>query len=52
MAILSLKSANTLLTRYYTIQKLWGILNEIFWIGVAQGAAKLPEVKVGGLKKI
>ena len=44
MEILVLKSANT-------NKKLWGILNEILWIGVAQGAAKLPEVKAGDLKK-
>ena len=49
---MDLKSAATLLTRYYAIQKLLGPSNEILCINVAQGAAKLQEFKVGGLKKI
>ena len=49
---MDLKSVATLLTRYYAIQKLLGLSNEILSINVAQGAAKLQEVKVGGLKKM
>ena len=48
---MDLKNVATLLTRYYAIQKLLGLSNEILFINVAQGAAKLQEVKVGGLKK-
>ena len=44
MEISDLKSAATLWTRYYTIQNISGISNEI---GL-QGVAKLPKVKVGG----
>ena len=46
-----LKNDNLLLTRYFTIQKMWGLSNEILCNRVAQGAAKLLEVKVGCLKK-
>ena len=45
------KSAAPLLTRYYSIQNLWGISNDILCMFIAQGAAKLPEVKVESLKK-
>ena len=51
MGILDLKSFAMLLTRYYTIQKLKGLLNEILCISVALEAAKLQEVKVGSSKK-
>ena len=43
-------SAATLLTKSYTIQKFWGLSNEILWILVAKGDAKLYKVKVEGLK--
>jgi len=48
--ILNLKSAMTFLTKYDTFQNLWVFINEVLCICVAQGAAKLPEVKVGGPK--
>ncbi len=43
-------SATTLLIRHFAIQKLRELLNKILCIPVAQGAAKLQEVKVGGPK--
>ena len=45
MEILDLKSTATLLSRYYTIKK-GGLSNEILFIYLAQGAAKLQELKV------
>ena len=39
-------TASKLLTRNYTIQNLRRFLNEILCIRVAQGAAKLQEVKI------
>ena len=44
MEMSDLKSAAMLLTSYYTIQKLWGLSNDIFCICVAQGATNLREV--------
>ena len=44
--ILELKSAATLLTRYNTILKLWGLSKEFLCILVAKKAAKLLEFKV------
>ena len=51
MEIAGLKSANTILNRYYTIKNLQGLSNEVLCIRVAQGTTKLPEVTVRGLKK-
>ena len=51
MEITDLKSADALLTKFYIIQNLRGLLNEILCICVAQVTSKLLEVKVGGLKK-
>ena len=48
----SASSSATFLTRWCTIQKLWGLSNEILYICVAIGAVKLLEVKVGGLRKL
>ena len=50
MDVWNLKSALILLIKYYNIQNLCGILNEAPCIQLAQGAAKLLEVKIGGLK--
>ena len=50
MEISDLNSAATILTRY-NIQKFLGLLDEILCIRVAQGAAKLQEVIVGGTKE-
>ena len=43
MEIPDLKSAAKSLTRYYRIQTLRGLPNEILCILVAEGVAKLPE---------
>ena len=40
------------MNRYYTIQNLLGISSKILCILVAQGVAKLPEVKIGSPKKL
>ena len=50
--ISDLDSAATLLTRHYTIQNLQELSNEVLYIHVAQGTAKLLEIKFGDLKKI
>ena len=52
MKVSDLKSAAILLDKYFTIEKLWGPSNEKLCIGVAKGATKLLEVKVGGPKKM
>ena len=46
-----LNSAVTLFFRLNLIGSCLRLSNEISCILVAQGAAKLPEVKVGGLRK-
>ena len=51
MEISDLKSAAKILTRYYTIQKLQGLANEILYICVAQWTVKIQDVKVRGPKK-
>ena len=51
MEISDLKRAAMLLIIYNTIQKMQGLSDETLYICVAQGAAKLQEVKVGGKKK-
>ena len=50
MEISDFESAATFLNRIYTIQKFGCLSNEMFSICVAQGAAKLQEVKVEGPK--
>ena len=52
MEILDLKSAATLLSRYYTIQSLQENSYDTLRIHMYQVAAKLQKVKVEGLKKI
>ena len=52
MTISDLKSAAILLNRYDIIQMLLGISNETVLNHLAQGPAKLQEVKVGVAKRI
>ena len=51
MEISDLKGAASLLTRYYIIQNMRRLSNKVLCIHVAQGAAKLPKIKVEGPKK-
>ena len=45
-----LKSTAMFFIRYYAFENVWALLNKILCFCVAQGAAKLQEVKFEGLK--
>ena len=45
-----LKTTAMFFIRYYAFENLWALLNKILCFCVAQGAAKLQEVKFEGLK--
>ena len=51
MEISENKSAAMLLARYYSIQKLWELSNDILSIHVTKRAINQQEIKFGGLKK-
>ena len=52
MVISALKNTFTILIRYYSTQKLLRFSSVILCNCVAQGASKLPEVKVECLKEM
>ena len=52
MEISENKSAAMLLARYYSIQKLWELSNDILSIHVTKRAINQQEIKFGGLKNI